>query len=423
VAPFDPAPYAGGFSPDQARSAITNYVRQFYAPFNVQIVTARPATGRYTMCLVGDLPETVIGTADAAGIAPRDCDNDQEDNITYAFSASLTPRQTGRSLSQSLKAIAITVAQETAHAFGLSHTDSDVDLMYPLLDEHQNQFVDETRALIQNPSGTCHNATTQNSKQLLGSIIGFGNGSGTLGPAPTVRFTEPKEGATVPLSFTIIVDAQPVAGSSLSKVRVEAGPELLSEWTRPPYREPIQVRAGGAAEMVATAFDANGNFQSASVRFTIKAGAPPQDLPPCTQDIECELGTVCEMGKCARPSPTGGTSGGSDGGTMGGTTGGTGTGAGIVGGPCQDSSECATGVCAEADGVKFCTMICDPTNTSSCPGWLACRPVGSSSEYYCQPKTMGRGCSAIPARAGGGGGALLLGGLLVALAWRRRRPA
>jgi hypothetical protein len=58
--PFDASPYAGQFTADQAKTAITNYVKQFYAPFNAVIVTTRPpSTQRYTMCIIGGTPDAL----------------------------------------------------------------------------------------------------------------------------------------------------------------------------------------------------------------------------------------------------------------------------------------------------------------------------------------------------------------------------
>src|SRR6185436_19081379 len=127
-----------------------------------------------------------------------------ESEITYAFSAGLSPRQTGLSLTESLKSIAVTAAQETAHSYGLSHTNSTTDIMYPQLDTAQNAFVDQNLSLINNPGGACNNASSQNSKQLLGANIGFGTGGGPVGPSPTVKFVAPTNNSTIPMAFTII---------------------------------------------------------------------------------------------------------------------------------------------------------------------------------------------------------------------------
>jgi hypothetical protein len=411
VPAFDASPYAGQFTAAQAQQAITNYFKTFYAPFNVQVVTTRPTGVRYTMCIIGGDASQVLGSGSSgvAGIAPLDCGNRNESEITYAFSAGTTPRSTGLSLTQALKAIAVTAAQETAHAYGLNHTDNNTDIMYPQLDPSQNAFFDGSANLIQN-STVCQNATTQNSKQLLTTNIGAGNGMMTTGPAPTVSFVAPKNGDTVPLDFTFIISASE-SGGSIAHVDVSAGSQMLSSMKTAPYRDSLSAPGDGAYQLTATAFDANGNFQSATVQFTAKTGAPAQQLPPCMSDNDCVSGQVCKSGMCVAGSTTGGTTGTSGGttGTSGGTTGtsggttGTsgGTTGGIqvgipLGGDCTENPQCMSGICDTRDGHKYCTATCDPASANACPTNLSC--VASNGTMLCQKKNAdnGGGCSAAP---------------------------
>jgi hypothetical protein len=404
---FNANPYKGQFTADQAKNAITNYFKGFYAPFNVQVVTTRPAAGtRYTMCIIGDDATTVLGggAGAAAGVAPLDCDNNNEEEITYAFSAGLAPNQTGLSLTESLKAIAVTAAQETAHSYGLSHTNSSQDIMYPQLDLDQNGFVDQSLGLINNPNGACHGATKQNSKQLLGSIVGFSNGMMPIGDAPTVKWVAPTANQTVPMQFTLIVDAQS-ANSTITKVDVSSGPQTLFSWTTPPFRENVMAPGEGTYQITATAFDANGNFQTSSVTFTASKNAPAQQLPPCQSNNECVSGEVCDQGKCVVGGSTTGSTGsttgstGSTTGSTGSTTSGTGgTSGGIVtgiptGGDCTEDAQCQSAICDEREGHNFCTAVCDEANANSCPAGLTC--VSDSGAFLCQ-RPSSSGCSAAP---------------------------
>jgi hypothetical protein len=68
---FDPSPYAGQFTAQQAIDTITSDFKGFYAPFNVQIVTSRPTSGRYTMCVIGGFPQDVLGSGSGARPASR----------------------------------------------------------------------------------------------------------------------------------------------------------------------------------------------------------------------------------------------------------------------------------------------------------------------------------------------------------------
>ena len=416
MAAFDASPYAGQYTAAEAQTQIVNFVKQFYAPFNAEIVTTRPAAGtRYTMCVIGDYAETLLGSSSgsAAGIAPLDCGNQMEAEISYAFSASIAPNMTGLSLSQTLKSIAVTAAQETAHCFGLNHTMSTTDIMYPQLDPKQNEFLNMTEPLYDNPSGTCNNATQQNSAQLLTTNIGASNGTSTTGPLPTVSFAAPTNGQTVPTTFTIIVNASEMGGT-ISHVDVSAGSQVLFTSMTPPYRDTLSTSSVGDVELTATAYDTNGNFQTTSVDFTLAQNAPPQQLPPCMGPSDCLSTQMCQNGMCvAKPNSTTGSSG-SNNGSTGSTTGSSGSGGmdggtimtsggtsggGILmgiptGGDCNADAECRSGVCDIRSGHKYCTAICDPTNSASCPPGLMC--VADSNQNLCQKPHSSSGCSTAP---------------------------
>jgi hypothetical protein len=451
---FDASPYAGQFNAAQAQTAIVNYFKQFYSPFNVQVVTTRPSGVRYTMCMIGDNASTVLGSGagSAAGVAPLDCGNQDESEITYAFSAGLSPNQTGLSLSESLKAIAVTAAQETAHSYGLNHTNSTSDIMYPQLDPAQSAFQDQTLQLINNSGGTCNNATTQNSKQLLLANIGASNGSMPTGPLPTVSFVAPTNNQTVPLGFTIIVNASESMGT-IDHVDISSGTQTLFTWKTPPFRDDVQAPGNGTYDITATAFDSAGNFQAATVTFTASQTAPAQQLPPCKGNSDCPNGQMCNAsGACVFASGTTGTNGGTNGtnggttGTNGGTTGtnggntgtsggnpgtsggNTGTSGGIImgiptGGDCSnpDGSECMGDYCFQDGDRKYCSNLCNPNVTTSCPAGMMC--TASSGDHFCTFPPQSKGCSAVPGQPASDGAtmfALLFLGF-VALRFRRAR--
>jgi MYXO-CTERM domain-containing protein len=453
---FDASPYAGQFNATQAQTAIVNYFKQFYAPFNVQVVTTRPSGVRYTMCMIGDNASTVLGSGagSAAGVAPLDCGNQDESEITYAFAAGLSPNQTGLSLSECLKAIAVTAAQETAHSYGLNHTNSTSDIMYPQLDPAQSAFQDATLQLINNSGGTCNNATTQNSKQLLLANIGASNGSMPTGPLPMVSFVAPTNNQTVPMDFTIIVSASESMGT-IDHVDISSGSQTLFTWKTPPFRDDVQAPGAGTYDITATAFDSAGNFQASTVTFTASQTAPPQQLPPCKGNSDCPAGQMCNAsGACVAASGTTGTSGGTNGtnggtngtnggtngtnggtnGTNGGTNGTNGTnggnggtsGPGIItgiptGGDCSnpDGSECMGAYCFQDGDRKYCTNECDPVVTNSCPNGMMC--TASSGSHFCTFPPQSHGCSAAPGQPADAPFAFLLLLGVVALRFRRAR--
>src|SRR5262249_49095397 len=55
------------------KQQILDLVRSYFEPFNIQIVTARPQTGRYSMNIVGGSPDVIGIGPGVVGIAPLDC--------------------------------------------------------------------------------------------------------------------------------------------------------------------------------------------------------------------------------------------------------------------------------------------------------------------------------------------------------------
>jgi hypothetical protein len=429
---FDAKPYAPAFTRDAAINAITNIFKQIYAPINVVVTTTRPPSGKsYTMCMVGGSPQLIGQQTGVAGIAPLDCGNQNESDVTYAFSADLDPSTTG-SASESLRAIASTAAQETAHSYGLGHTTNKTDIMYPELLPGQNSFGGPT-SVQQDGSGKCGDGKTQDSLGMLKNVLGASSGMMQTGPTPMVGFVTPTKGSTVPLDFTIIVTASE-PGGTISKVEVTSGGQSVLSATAPPYKADVTAPGEGDYELTATAYDTNGNFQTASVTFTAKKGAPPQVIG-CMTKNDCNQGMICQDGQCAMPGVMPGMScsamtpcpsgfacqpDGSCSPTMSAPM------PGETGATCGNEGDCHSGICGTFNGQKLCTAPCDPHAPASCPSTMTCAAAGS--DFVCAPNANngGRGCSAVPTAPGPGGRGGAAGWLLAlacALLGLRRRFA
>ncbi len=434
IAPFDASPYAPAFTAATAEQQVANYFSGFYSAFNVQVVTTRPTGVRYTMCLIGGDPSALGIGQGAAGIAPLDCGNQNEPDVTYAFSAVLDPNNTG-SATASLKAIAVTAAQETAHSFGLGHTTNKQDIMYPQLTGQETGFAMGPQGLQNDGSGQCSApSTTQDSYNMLLQVLGPSSGMQMTGPTPTVAFVTPTDGSTVPLNFTITVAASETGGT-IDHIDLSSGGQTLFTLTTTPYTKMVSAPQAGMYDLTATAYDSAGNSASATINFTADPNAGPQ-MTGCTTNNDCNAPLVCTMGMCQMPGSM--TTGNCQTPCPSGQTcQADGTCApdqtqpmpGQLGGDCSSTQPCAgNGICATLDGKQFCTAECDPSDATSCPSTLAC--TASNGSHYCEPKngaTNGGGCAVAFTAAPIGFGAMLLPLCafltLLALAFVRRRRA
>jgi hypothetical protein len=431
---FDPSPYTTQMTAQQAMDAITNKMKQFYAPFNAQIVTTRPAAGlKYTMCVVGGLPSDVLGggSSGAAGIAPLDCSlgtsqvgyNLNEANITFAFSAGLAPDRTNFSPSEALTQIAITAAQETAHGFGLEHTLNNKDVMYPQLDYRQTGFGGSAQLQV-TPSECDNKSTTQDSAGKLTMVIGAAGSApapGTVTPTPKVSFIAPKPGETVPRKFDFLVDASE-SGGTIDHVEIMAAMQDLGALMTAPYRSTLSTQTDGSVDLTAIAYDTNGNSSQTTVSFKVSATAAPQ-VVGCGLDLDCPSGQTCNSGTCGTGgsmmpppmmTPDAGSTGPNpglspDGGTIPTGTGNPGSGPtcsgcpsgyictsdgncepasgnapgltpgkGTLGSTCSDTEPClGSALCLPYGNHNICTTQCQPSDPNACGSRMVCASVGA----------------------------------------------
>ena len=367
--PFNSTWYSKSKTREQVIADITALVVSYFAAFNVDVVTSRPAEPDYVMAVVGGLPqqigESCGGGGCVMGIAPLDCDvggggqiayNTQGDvEVVFAFSDVAQYVGIGGSYAAGVGIVAATIAQETAHAYGLGHQSLRTDIMYPLTTGAVMGFIDQasTYADAQN----CANGRgTQNSHQLLLQILGENQGDQT---APTVSFTAPAPGATVTRNVTLKLDASDDTGVDHVTVTLTGPGDFSQEQslTAAPYQWNVALSADGAYQATASAFDAAGNHAEATVSFQVSAAAP------------ADAGSG--------PAP------------------------GEVGASCTSNEECDDHLCADSGVRRFCTRGCDPAVAGSCPAGMICAAQGMDGTFCAFPAGRGgsSGCGVTSPRA------------------------
>jgi MYXO-CTERM domain-containing protein len=275
-----------------------------------------------------------------------------------------------------------TVAQESAHAFGLDHEFLCPDPMTYLGGcgsekwfRNQKASCGEDRArpcMCRDPSG-------QNSVEVIRGV--FGAGSST---PPTVAISEPQDGDTVSKGFQVTVSASDDV--EVGRVELWVNNQLIGSDDSPPYTFLVPSSlADGVQNVEARAYDIYDAQGVATIQVT-------QGVP-CQSAAQCPEGDTCVDGRCVLgPGQAGG-----------------------LGETCATNEECASRQCGRDGDTAFCAETCE-LGARGCPDGFGCREAGDHG--VCWPGyDDGGGCS-----AGGHGRPLWIAlALLALLAARRRR--
>jgi hypothetical protein len=325
-------------------------VRTQFEPFDIEVTDVDPGSVPHVESVVGGTPGEVQMPQYVGGVSPFTYDCSMiERSIVYTFSGVY---------GGDVQSICETVAQETAHSYGLDHELYCPDPMTYLGGCGAKSFRDhDAQCGEDSPRACACGASTQNSYQWMMARIGAGNQDDI---APNISFTQPAAGATVMAGFGVVADASDNVGVVKVDLYVD-GANLATDSAAPfEFTTPASL-APGAHNLEVRAFDAQGNMKSATRSVTVQeAGTdPPPDPPPPPP-----------------PDP------------------------GALGSPCASGDDCTSGLCANQ---TFCTQTCSSGDPGSCGSGFDC--VVAATGDYCVPQDLG---------GGGGGGNELIGGCAVA---------
>lgn len=358
------------FDPDNDKRIETilkihKQVAKWYADMNVDVVISRPLSGDYQMTVVGG-DKTDIGLGGGVvGISPGDCKNNVESDLNYAFS---------RSLMQNPDQVAVTIAHEAGHAYGLGHVQDNKDIMYPSVSVVQG-FLDKDIPAAD--PGPCNfmMGDTQNGYRVLIENLGKRVGESPTNEdkdRPTIAILSPKEGDMVGKDIEIAVKATAGRGIdhvtlSLSKVEQDPlrkktlirGGHPVAELRPPQSVARVRLSAAGSYQLTATAYDLIGNVNLTQISFVAAA-------PACRVANDCTAGQKCEAAVCVTPPlPAMPPAGMSE------------VPLRAYGSACERSADCAGGLCAFTPVGQICTHYCNSERL--CAGGLEC------VDSICQP--------------------------------------
>ncbi|MEZ4401212.1 MAG: Ig-like domain-containing protein [Kofleriaceae bacterium] len=375
-------------------------VKDVYRPYDVQIVTDDPGNVPHHEAIVAGrsseagLSGGILGQAElgAGFCAPKD------NAISFNF-ANDHNGIAGLSVAENL---CWTVAQETAHSWGLDHEfDCHDALTYvPGLPSGGSCgikfFRNSAFACGENAARPCVcGGSTQNSHQKILTVFGAGTGPQLL---PTMNITAPTNGSMFPAGNSVVVSATSRRGMSKVEVYINGWKWTEKEGAGPSYV--VSVPAGvpdGVMDIKARACDDIDVCAEQTV--TVTRGAP------CANADACLAGQKCEAGKCFWDPPSV-----------------------ELGGACTIDQECLSLQCSDiGGGVKACAVPCQGGPNDFCPEGFSCTGATGQAGVCALDGggDDGGGCCSVD-RGGSSAPVLInlgLGAAVALLVARRRRKA
>jgi len=279
-----------------------------------------------------------------------------------------------------------TVAQETAHSWGLDHKFDNRDPMTYLQSG-------PSRKNFMNESGPCGEFSARscdcggNSMNSYAEILDtFGGNEPT---PPTIEITAPTQGQTgLPAGFP--VQAQINDDVGVAKVELRIDNVLIATKEKSPWAFTAPMNTtDGTHQIELTAYDFSGTTAKKMIMATVGSA--------CTTADECPANNVCVQGRCV---------------LGGGAAGGLGT-------TCTNNSDCSSNQCAgDGAGNQFCVESCDPAG-AACPDGFDC--LGNPGSAVCWPGAEEGVCNVGANGHGKAAPTFLLIGLAAIFVLRRRR--
>jgi MYXO-CTERM domain-containing protein len=276
-----PYPSYGGTAAQ--RQTVMDAVKADWAPFNMVVTSTRPDTGPYTMCMTG--PANHPFGNGVLGIAPLDCNDNNQNNVVFAFHSS---GQLGGGLGANTQAT--TISQEVAHAYGLEHVGSSADIMNPTNQGGNPSFTNNCIQIVSNNGIVCGsqhtpycNSGSQNSYQ---ELLGMFGANDPDDQAPNVVVSYPGNGDVFAPGSSFLIACQANDNQNVASVELFInGDKMGGTKAAAPYEWEVDGIPEGAYDIYCTAADDWDNTaQSPVVSILVEEGGMPGDTGADTDD-------------------------------------------------------------------------------------------------------------------------------------------
>jgi len=355
---------------DPEWNAIMDCVRKVYSPYKITVTDQLPPGGQsHNQGIVGGRASN-IGYSGVGGIAPAHTCDPRDNVISFTFA-----NQYAATGAQRVIDICSTVAQETAHAYGMDHVYQRSDGQPACWDPMtylppcgQQFFRNDDTKCGEFSVRPCDCADAQNAHRRLTAIFGKGT---PLTTPPTLTVAQPAQDATIGDGFSVIA----IAAAERGIARIDLWLNGY-KWTsvkgvpfggagQPEATYTLTIPDGvpdSILDIVVKAYD-DIEVETASETITVTKGAP------CTTATTCAKGQVCEDGRCFWEEAVG-----------------------DIGDACEFTQYCMSGLCLETDGGGYCSRDCVVGVGDSCPAGTYCEgPPGLVG--YCLPNADAGCCS------------------------------
>jgi hypothetical protein len=352
ITEFEDASGAKGSVADAEWAMLVSCVRDVYSPFAVEVTDVKPASGTYHLAIVAGNPQEVGLANNVLGVAPLTGNCAAVDNaISFSF-ANAHPQTDP---TQHMLNVCWTVAQESAHAYGLDHEFEFVsgrsacnDPMTYRNDCGGQKFYRNFYARCgEEVVRECRCTSTQNSHKTLLQL--FGAGTPTSG-APSLQVTTPSLGGG-PLPANVIAIASAKRGIARMQLFLNGFPMF----------EISGAEFGGAGQPESTYGllpppTMPDSIYDLFVRASDDLGIATDSIPvtvtkgePCVSADTCLANQKCEAGRCFWEASVG-----------------------EIGDECTFPQFCKSLQCRGTADLQICTQTCVAEDPDGCPSGMSC---------------------------------------------------
>ena len=276
---FDSTVAAPRISATDVHDVVLDRIRSLLAPYALPVTDVRPASGAYTMVVLGGSHGQLGRSAGVAGLAPIDCADTDASDVAFVFAGDIDAVHGG------VVAVGNTAAHEAGHTFGLEHVGEVADLMFaadpavksPTLPGLFLQTFTDVADYSSYVAGgapqveQCGRADPLDNDAILVAALGAATPGSDVTP-PTLTWVTPADGV-VDVSTTQALEVDASDASGVTRVELYRNLELWSVLRTAPYTAVVDGEGGIGYYLTAVAVDGAGQRQTSS-RWVVPA------LPP-----------------------------------------------------------------------------------------------------------------------------------------------